>query len=127
MDAPAQDTQVTAGPGLSVAAQVATARNPDNPVAAVDRTLLEEVGVKTSGWVHAGNTWWREHSTQVWALVVALDSGVAICQPIIPPHWTRIAAAVSAVGGVTGVVLKYRVQLSVALDRIRSEVSRHTP
>lgn len=124
--APAQTTQVTVGPGLSVAAQVAVAKNPDNPVVVVDRSFLNEIGVKTTGWVHAGNTWWKEHSTQVWACVAGLDSAVAIFQPSIPPTWTRTAAAVSAIGGITGIILKYRIQFSVMADRIRAEIQRHT-
>lgn len=124
--APEQETQVTVGPGLSVAAQVAVAKNPSNPVGVVDRPFLDEIGVKTTGWVHAGNTWWKEHSTQIWACVVGIDSATAILLPSIPPTWTRIATAVSAVGGLTGIVLKYRIQFSVLADRVRAEIQRHT-
>jgi hypothetical protein len=124
MDAP-ETVAPASPPGLSVAAQVAVEKNPTNPVAAVDKDLLHEAGLRTSGWIHAGGSWWREHSNQVWAVVIAIDSGVAIFQPIIPPTWTRLAATVSAVGGVTGVILKYRVQASVMIGRIRDELRRH--
>ena len=125
--APVQETTVAVGPGLSVAAQVASAKNPDNPSVVVDQSFLHEIGMATSGWVHAGNTWWKEHSTQVWACVAGLDSAVAVFQPSIPPTWTRTAAAVSAIGGITGLILKYRIQFSVVAGRVRAEIQRHTP
>jgi hypothetical protein len=83
------DTPVIAGEGLSVAAQVAIAKNPGDPVAAVDTTLLAEVGVKTHGWVIRGDDWWKQHSTWVWAVLVGVDGFLPMVAPFVPIKYQR--------------------------------------
>lgn len=134
-DAPVQPTLVVAAPGLSVAAQVATqqanainnATPPDAPVVkpvdVVDKRFLEEIGVKTSGWAHVGNTWWREHSTWVWGALVALDCYLPMAQPFIP---VKYMAAMNITMACVAKLLSWRVQNSVAVARIKAEVKRHT-
>lgn len=137
-DAPVQPTLVVAAPGLSVAAQVATqqanainnATPPDAPVVkpvdVVDKRFLEEIGVKTSGWAHVGNTWWREHSTWVWGAVVAVDSSVAFFLPMIPIQYPKLTLAFNMLGMATAKLLTWRTQANVAIARVKAEVKRHT-
>ncbi len=120
---------VVAEPGRSiagqVAAQVAVANGLTNKVDAVDKQLLETVGVKTHGWTKdAAKIWWKEHSTQIWGLVTVIELTMTFVGSYIPKEWTTLSHAVAAIGGFAGMILKYRVQLSVALDRIRAEVAR---
>lgn len=134
-DAPVQPTVVVAEPGLSVAAQVATqqanainASTPADvpnvkPAELVDRRFLEEIGVKTSGWAHVGNTWWREHSTWVWGALVALDCYLPMAAPLLP---VKYMAALNIAMACVAKVLQWRIQNNVAVARIKAEVQRHT-
>lgn len=134
-DAPVQPTVVVAAPGRSVAAQVATqqanAINNSTPVDApvvkpadlVDANFLHEIGVKTSGWAHVGNTWWKEHSTWVWGALVALDCYLPMAVPLLP---TKYLAAINIVMACVAKILNWRIQNNVAVARIKAEVERHT-
>ncbi len=136
-DAPVP-TLVVAAPGQSVAAQVAvkTAEAINNatpadapvvkPADVVDRKFVEEIGVKTTGWFHVGDTWWREHSTWVMGAVVAVDSAVGIILPMIPARYPKLTLAFNMLGLATAKILTWRAQASVAVARVKAEVKRHT-
>lgn len=138
MDAPVQPTIVVAAPGLSVAAQVAeqTAQKINQstpadapvvkPVDVVDRNFLEEIGIKTSGWAHVGNTWWREHSTWVWGFVVGVDGFIGAFLPLIPVTYPKLLLTFNMIGMATAKLLTWRAQANVAVARVKAEVKRHT-
>jgi hypothetical protein len=138
MDIPAPDKIVVAGPELSVAAQVATnvadsinlATGPTvpdiKPVDVVDRDFVESIGVKTHGWLHAGKTFWKEHSTQFWTAAITLQTYLLAFQGDIPEAWEKVSRGVAIVLGVLGVLMKLRLQPSIVVERVRSEVKEKT-
>lgn len=113
-------------PSVDRAAQVAIARNPTNPQAEVTRTLAIQSGVKLSGWIGNPRTFWREHSTQVWGFVAVLDLVLQFAQQDIPSEWTRVGHWITSAGAVTGMILKYRVQAGLVLERIRMAIRGRT-
>lgn len=138
MEIPAPEKIVVAGPGLSVAAQVASNLADSanqvtpadakiiKPVDVVDRQFVEEIGVKTHGWISEGNTWWRRHQNWVWAFVVGADGIVGWIAPQIPAQYPKLALTFNMAGVVTGKLLSLRTQVSVVVANIRNEVRRHT-
>lgn len=138
MDIPAPEKIVVAAPGLSVAAQVATniAESANQitpmdakiirPVDVVDRQFVEDIGIKTHGWISEGNTWWRKHQNWVWAFIVGADGIVGWLAPQIPAQYPKLALTVNMAAVVTGKILSLRTQASVVIASIRNEVRRHT-
>lgn len=115
-------TPVLVGPGLSVAAQVANQRNPENPTSVVDKAFLHEVGVKTKGWMVNRATWWREHSTWVWGGLVGLDGFLPIIAPSVP---VKYIAAMSIAMATVQKILSWRAQANVAIARVKEEIKRN--
>lgn len=124
MDQPSTTTVVVAPSGAAAAAQVAIAANPANPQAEVNKQLLESVGMRTKGWTADAQFFWKQHSTQVWLVVAAIETTSTALHDFIPKNWSLIAHGVAAVGSFAGVVLRYRVQLSLAFARVRDEITR---
>lgn len=138
MDIPAPEKIVVAGPGLSVAAQVATnvaekvneatgTEVPNiKPVDVVTPEFVKELGIKTHGWISEGNTWWKRHQNWVWAFIVGTDGFVSWLSPQIPQQYPRLSLVFNIAGVITGKILSMRTQFSVVYANILAEVRRHT-
>jgi len=138
MDIPAPDKIVVAGPGLSVAAQVAEniaatvnqATGPTvadiKPVDVVDRDFVESIGIRTSGWVTNTRAFWKEHSTQFWAAALALQVALQAFRDDIPADWATLGHYLDMSLMGLGLLMKLRLQGGLIIDTIRNEVRRHT-
>lgn len=138
MEIPAPEKIVVAGPGQSVAAQVATnvvqtineTTGPEvpnlKPVDVVDREFVESIGIRTSGWIHVGKTFWKEHSTQFWVVAIGLQTFLQSVQDDIPPTWEAVGHWTSVALGALGLIMKVRIQGGLIIENIRNEVRRHT-
>jgi hypothetical protein len=115
---------IIATPAPSAAAQVAKAVNPENPQAEVNKALLQSVGMRTEGWTGDAKYFWKQHSTQVWLLVAGIETTCSTLHDFIPKDWALIAHAVAAVGSVAGIILRYRVQLSIAFQQVHDQIKR---
>lgn len=122
--APTKETIVVSSSGPVAAAVVAKAVDPSDPHAAVTVDLLHSVGMKTKGWTTDAKYFWRQHSTQVWLAVASIETTCTMLHDYIPKHWALIAHAVAAVGSLAGILLRYRVQLSLAFARVHDAITR---
>lgn len=138
MDVPAPDKIVVAGPGLSVAAQVATnladaanAATPADapvikPVDVVDKDFVESIGIRTQGWVTDTRAFWKEHSTQFWTAALVLQGVLQAFHDDIPADYVTALRYVDMALGGLGLLFKLRLQTSLIIDTFRNEVRRHT-
>lgn len=138
MEIPAPEKIVVAGPGLSVAAQVAeniaakvNAETPPDapvvkPVDVVDRDFVESIGIRTHGWLLDGRAFWKEHSTQFWVVALALQGFLQAFRDDIPEAWVSLGHWVDIALGGLGLLMKFRLQAGLVVDMIRTEVKRHT-
>lgn len=138
MNIPDPQKIVVAGPGLSVAAQVAeniaTSVNqatgptvPDiMPVDVVDRDFVESIGIRTTGWAKAGKAFWMEHSVQFWSAAAGLETGLQVAQTWIPAEWAQLGHIMAITLSWLGILFKLRRQGNLIVDRIREEVRGHT-
>lgn len=138
MEIPAPEKIVVAGPGLSVAAQVAEniaasvnqATGPTvpdiKPVDVVDRDFVESIGIRTTGWVTNTRAFWKEHSTQFWTAALVLQGLLQAFHDDIPADYVTVLRYVDMSLGGLGLLFKLRLQAGLIIDTIRAEVRRHT-
>lgn len=122
---PTPETIVVSTSGPTAAAVVAKAVDPGDPHAAVTVDLLHSVGMKTKGWTSDSQYFWRQHSTQVWLAVSAIETTCTTFHEYIPKNWALIAHGVAALGSLAGLLLRYRIQLSLAFARVHDAITRN--